>query len=92
MLTVNRRHVIIAMHHPPVGGWGNLEDADAFWDVVDDSNVDLIVCGHYHASWEMNRQGVPVVCVGGFMEDDSDALIVDAGSGDLSYFWWNAWA
>jgi 3',5'-cyclic AMP phosphodiesterase CpdA len=91
-------HVILAMHHAPLfpadgmnrlAGW--LWDAGSFWDIVDASNVDLVVCGHDHESWEREKNGVPIVCVGGFMEDDSEALIVDAGEGSLKYFWWNAW-
>lgn len=86
------------MHHPPENAtWfttlrGDLHDAEAFWEVVAASNVDLVVCGHEHARRSFRRNGVPVICVGGFMADDSRALLGDAGSGRLQWSWWNAWS
>jgi 3',5'-cyclic AMP phosphodiesterase CpdA len=97
--SIARGHVIVAMHHPPFSTYGRfkdivegqLHDADKFWKIVNSSPVDLVVCGHEHDSWEYKRRSVPVVCVGGFMENDSNSLIVDVGEGALKYFWWNAW-
>jgi 3',5'-cyclic AMP phosphodiesterase CpdA len=96
--SVAKSHVILMLHHPPFEGFasttieGELHDAEDFWEVVNSTNVDLIVCGHEHESREIEHdESVPVVCVGGFLKDDTDALIVDAGEGKLRHFWWDAW-
>ena len=91
MKALRNRHVIVAMHHPPWRSEG-LSDAPDFWDIVDSDRVDLVVCGHLHESFEEQKRGVPVVGVGGFMETDGYALLVDAdGEGLLSYQWWSPW-
>jgi 2',3'-cyclic-nucleotide 2'-phosphodiesterase (5'-nucleotidase family) len=67
----------------------HLVDVEALFDVVDATNVDLIICGHQHSSFEDEVNGVPVACVGGFMDEDGHALVVDTEDGsELDWFWW----
>lgn len=86
------QYVVCAMHHPPFAGLvnavqGKLHDAEQFWELVDDSNVDLIVCGHEHASWDHEDAAVPVACVGGFMGGDGRSLLIDVDEHGLTYSW-----
>jgi len=90
LASVRKRQVVLAMHHGPYGILHrHLTDHDDLWDIVDASNVDLIVCGHDHESYEDEINGVPIACVGGFMHGDGHALVVDVDSPKgIDWGWW----
>lgn len=69
------RHVLIALHHPPVSvgsPWMDamgLDDAASFWDVVGDAgSVRCVLWGHVHQNYDVYRGsirllGSPSTCI-----------------------------
>jgi len=60
------RGTLIAMHHPPIPtlirlmGVIELDDQDAFWDVISGSDVRGILAGHLHYSTMTVKNTIPV--------------------------------
>jgi Icc protein len=72
---IRDRHVLIALHHPPVAvgsPWMDamgLADAASFWEAVNDAaNVRCVLWGHVHQNYDSYRGGIrllgsPSTCV-----------------------------
>lgn len=80
------RHVLVCLHHQPVGmrsRWLDavgLENADELFALIDDApQVRAIVWGHVHQAWEGERRGVrllstPATCAQFLPESDEFAV------------------
>ena len=88
--SVSSRRVVLAMHHGPYGALDHhIYNHDLLWEHIDKKLVDLIVFGHDHSSYEEKFNGIPALCVGGFMHDDGYALQVrTTAAGSLRWSWW----
>lgn len=57
---------IVALHHPPLGSplptlaKAGLRDDEAFLDVIADTDVRVVLCGHFHHPLSATLRGVPV--------------------------------
>jgi len=100
--SVQYRHKIVAIHHPPqrrsvlkhglMDAWGGLEDARKFWEIADAAAVDLVVCGHDHHRWHHRHGLTDVVCVGGLMwEPKGRVLHVTEQGNRLRRKWLRVW-
>jgi len=91
---IKDKYIIIAMHHGPYEAGiatGHLVDYDEFWEVLGDDkagDVNLIVHGHAHESFEEINGDIDIVCVGGSMRDDGEALIIDIDEENRGIEWW----
>lgn len=61
--------VMVVLHHNPLpvdSGWQDpimLANADALWQIIDaHPNVRLLLCGHVHQEWQLQRNGVSLFC------------------------------